>query len=91
SLPAVLVPYPYAWRYQQTNAKYLVERGGACLLPDGELEEQLAQFVLRLIRDGDKRAEMRIAMRNLYRPGAAEGIGDLIFEAASTRSGARNS
>jgi UDP-N-acetylglucosamine--N-acetylmuramyl-(pentapeptide) pyrophosphoryl-undecaprenol N-acetylglucosamine transferase len=90
-LPAFLVPYPHAWRYQQTNAKFLVERGGACLLPDDKLEDQLAQVVLALINDGDKIAEMRIAMMELYQPGAAGEIGDLILEAASARSGARNS
>ena len=37
-LPAILVPYPHAWRYQKQNAEYLQENGGAAILKDEELE-----------------------------------------------------
>ncbi len=36
-LPAILVPYPHAWRYQQVNAEYLARQGAAQILPDQDL------------------------------------------------------
>ena len=33
-LPSILIPYPYAWRYQKVNADYLATRGAAIRLDD---------------------------------------------------------
>ena len=41
ALPAVLVPYPHAWRYQKVNADYLSRRGAAIILEDHRLNEDL--------------------------------------------------
>ncbi len=35
-LPAILVPYPHAWRYQAVNARYLESHQAAVLLEDSE-------------------------------------------------------
>ena len=40
-LPAILVPYPHAWRYQRQNAEYLQENGGAVILDDANLMTSL--------------------------------------------------
>ena len=45
-LPAILVPYPYAWRYQKVNADYLVKRQAAEMLPDEQLKEKLLPTML---------------------------------------------
>lgn len=75
-LPAVLVPYPYAWRYQKVNAQYLVSRGAAFLLEDAALNDTLAPTVLSLLGDPPRLERMRAAMRSLAAPDAAARIAD---------------
>lgn len=81
-LPAILVPYPHAWRYQKTNADYLVSRGAAMRLDDDKLNEHLAPTVLELLLDGERRQKMAAAARALRRPGAAGNIAALLAELA---------
>ncbi len=78
-LPAILVPYPYAWRYQQVNAAYLQRRGAAVILPDAELNDRLASTVLTLARAPEQLAAMRAAMQRLSTPQAARNIGQLLI------------
>ncbi len=70
-LPAVLVPYPHAWRYQRVNAEWLVKRGAAIALENGRLSEELLPTVRRLLSDRVALAEMAERMRALARPDAA--------------------
>lgn len=79
ALPAVLIPYPYAWRYQQVNAQYLADRGAGIILQDAELPEKMLAVVRELMDDGDKLAEMRQAMASLAQPAAAERIAGQLF------------
>lgn len=80
SLPALLVPYPYAWRYQKVNAAYLVERGAARVLDDEKLSEQLLPNLRELLAsEGTQTLEaMRKAMSALARPNAAEDLAALL-------------
>ena len=79
-LPAVLVPYPYAWRYQRTNAAYLVERGAAELLPDSDLAQRLLPVVQEIMRDAERRTRMAEAMCALAQPQAADTIARVLSE-----------
>jgi UDP-N-acetylglucosamine--N-acetylmuramyl-(pentapeptide) pyrophosphoryl-undecaprenol N-acetylglucosamine transferase len=73
-LPAILVPYPFAWRYQKVNADYLVGRGAAVRLNDEDLARELARQVRALLSDPARLSAMRAASRAAAMPGAAGRI-----------------
>jgi UDP-N-acetylglucosamine--N-acetylmuramyl-(pentapeptide) pyrophosphoryl-undecaprenol N-acetylglucosamine transferase len=84
-LPAVLVPYPHAWRYQKVNADHLAARGAAVVLEDASLGRELLPLVSGLLGQPDRLAAMRTAMQALSRPAAAELIGRQLIELAEKR------
>ncbi|OQY86854.1 MAG: hypothetical protein B6D40_00490, partial [Anaerolineae bacterium UTCFX3] len=73
-LPAALVPYPHAWRYQKVNADYLARRGAAILLEDDRLNNELPARVRAILDDPAALETMRANMRALARPQAADEI-----------------
>lgn len=79
-LPAVLVPYPHAWRYQKVNADYLVRRGAAIVLEDSRLKEQLPEVIQLLLKDSARQKSMSASMRALARPQAARQIAQQLIE-----------
>ncbi|MFL7894022.1 MAG: undecaprenyldiphospho-muramoylpentapeptide beta-N-acetylglucosaminyltransferase [Anaerolineales bacterium] len=78
-LPAILVPYPHAWRYQEVNANYLETRGAALVLQDYDLEVHLLSTIRKLIHDHEMRNEMSQAMSSLATPQAAESIANALL------------
>lgn len=86
-LPAILVPYPYAWRYQYVNAEYLARHGAAQILRDQDLGAQLLPLVRQLVLDPGRLNQMRQAMRSLARPQAARAIAGLLHGLASPDQG----
>jgi UDP-N-acetylglucosamine--N-acetylmuramyl-(pentapeptide) pyrophosphoryl-undecaprenol N-acetylglucosamine transferase len=70
-LPAVLVPYPHAWRYQRVNADWLAERDAAVRLDDERLGDELLPTLRRLLDDGGTLAAMAGRMQALACPSAA--------------------
>jgi UDP-N-acetylglucosamine--N-acetylmuramyl-(pentapeptide) pyrophosphoryl-undecaprenol N-acetylglucosamine transferase len=86
-LPAVLVPYPHAWRYQKVNAAYLVASGGAEMLADADLSGKIVPLVKGLMDDPLRRQKMRAALQALARPDAAAHIAGLLATLAGTVDG----
>ena len=81
-LPAILVPYPHAWRYQKVNADYLTRRGAAITLEDHRLNDDLQVTLNVLIENPNKLKAMRAAMFELSHPRAAEKIASALIELA---------
>jgi UDP-N-acetylglucosamine--N-acetylmuramyl-(pentapeptide) pyrophosphoryl-undecaprenol N-acetylglucosamine transferase len=81
-LPAVLTPYPYAWRYQKVNADYLAEHNAAVILQDDLLDDTLLPVVNDLLANEHKRSAMRAAMKNLSQPQAADTIASQLVKLA---------
>jgi len=82
-LPAILAPYPYAWRYQRVNADYLARHGAAEVVEDSDLPDQIVPLVRSLMTDLPRRQKMAQAMRQLARPDAAQQIATLLSQAAA--------
>ena len=80
ALPAILAPYPYAWRYQKVNADYLSERGAALRLNDEDMAAKLVDEILSLMRDDARLSEMRRRSRALANPNGAAALARLLIE-----------
>lgn len=81
-LPAILVPYPYAWRYQKVNGDYMAQHGAAVILEDNRLTEELYTTIRTLLDNPGKLEAMRNAMRELAHPHAAQTIAAQLAEMA---------
>jgi UDP-N-acetylglucosamine:LPS N-acetylglucosamine transferase len=78
-VPAILVPYPHAWRYQKVNADFLVNRGAGVRLDDEKLGSDLLKTINQLV-EGQKLEEMKKAAKSLYVPNAAGRLAEVILE-----------
>jgi UDP-N-acetylglucosamine--N-acetylmuramyl-(pentapeptide) pyrophosphoryl-undecaprenol N-acetylglucosamine transferase len=85
-LPAALVPYPHAWRYQRLNAQYLARSGAAVVLEDGALGAELLPTVRGLLGDPERLRGMSEAARRLSHPEAAPAIAAELERAAGRRT-----
>lgn len=85
SLPAILVPYPYAIDDHQTaNARYLSDAGGAVLMPQSELTPQrLAEQLKNLMQERESLSSMSRKIHDLAEPDAAKKVATVCLEASA--------
>jgi UDP-N-acetylglucosamine--N-acetylmuramyl-(pentapeptide) pyrophosphoryl-undecaprenol N-acetylglucosamine transferase len=84
-LPSVLVPYPYAWRYQKVNAEWLSDRGAAIVIEDAELKERLVPTVHGLLANLERLRAMAKSAHALARPDASETLAELLCSLGEVR------
>jgi UDP-N-acetylglucosamine:LPS N-acetylglucosamine transferase len=78
SLPAVLVPYPHAWRYQKVNAAYLARHDAAVVMEESEAAASLLPLIKDLLSDRERLEKMSAAMKDLAQPDAARKIAGIL-------------
>ena len=82
--PSVFLPYPYhADQHQKLNAQPLVDAGGAVMFDDlidpQANADQLAQPLIDLMTDADRRQQMRNALSSTHQGDGAAIIADQII------------
>ena len=82
-LPAILVPYPHAWRYQHVNADFLAQRAAAVVVADEQLSSDLVPTALALLSDPGRLAAMSTAARRQATSDSARRIADLVEDEAA--------
>ncbi len=78
-LPAVLVPYPHAWRYQRVNAEWLAKRGAAVTLQDEQLQDKLLPTLRELLTDRARLERMGNRAQALSQPDAAARLAQALI------------
>jgi UDP-N-acetylglucosamine--N-acetylmuramyl-(pentapeptide) pyrophosphoryl-undecaprenol N-acetylglucosamine transferase len=86
-LPAILIPYPHAWQYQEVNARYLSSRGAAVFIREDDIPDKLLPQVRELMANQKLRKNMSQAMRALNTPDAAASIASHLREMAAVSRG----
>lgn len=83
--PMILIPYPYAADdHQRQNGQFLVEGGAARMFVQEELDpKELAEEILELFSNGEKRKRMAEAAKRLGKPDAVDVIVKDIIALAS--------
>jgi UDP-N-acetylglucosamine--N-acetylmuramyl-(pentapeptide) pyrophosphoryl-undecaprenol N-acetylglucosamine transferase len=82
ALPSILVPYPYAWRYQKVNADYLALRGAGITLKDDDMARDLLGTIEALLDDTSRLDAMQMAARALAQPDGARRAAEVLLNLA---------
>ena len=83
-LPAILIPYPYAWAHQFANARILEENGCAVIIRDEELSTgRLKSGIEYFMSHPDKMKNMRLAYRDFIIPDSSRELAREVIALAS--------
>ena len=75
NLPAIIVPYPFAYRHQVANARILEKIGSAIIIDDTQLDNAiLGQTISSLIKDSSKIKAMRSQYAGISYPNASDAL-----------------
>jgi UDP-N-acetylglucosamine--N-acetylmuramyl-(pentapeptide) pyrophosphoryl-undecaprenol N-acetylglucosamine transferase len=79
--PSILVPSPnVAEDHQRKNAEALVMKGAAKMILDAEMKAELWNEIMKLINDESARNQMKLELKKMARPNAANDIANEILK-----------
>ncbi len=81
---SILIPYPYAWRYQKVNADWLAERGAAIRMDDERMSEELLPVIQALVTDAARLQQMQASARALSPGNGADNLAQVWLHLAKT-------
>lgn len=82
-LPAILIPYPYAYKHQLSNAEVLEKDGSALIIRDAELDTDALKLALeRLLYIPDNIKAMRVAYAGFKHTDAAGLLTEAVLSLA---------
>lgn len=84
-LVGILVPYPYAWRYQKVNADYLAEQGAAIAMEDANMGRDLLPELLKLLDNPERLTHMQAKAKSLAQPDAAWKIAQVLIDTGKAK------
>lgn len=84
-LPAIIIPYPFAYEHQSANAGVLEKMGAAIIVRDDDLDaDKLSQVLVDLVNNPDKINTMRNLYSNVDIPLASKLLAEQAFSLAKS-------
>ncbi len=82
-VPAIIIPYPFAYRHQQANAAVLENRGAAVVIRDDQLTPQaLAKTINEISKDSEKAKGLRASYAGISLPEANSVLAEAVLSLA---------
>ncbi|MCX5700915.1 MAG: UDP-N-acetylglucosamine--N-acetylmuramyl-(pentapeptide) pyrophosphoryl-undecaprenol N-acetylglucosamine transferase [Candidatus Omnitrophica bacterium] len=80
NLPAIFIPYPYAYAHQYNNAQVVASLGKAKIVSDAELSvDKLRQALLECISSQGKSGIMHVSQVKVNQENAADSLANLVL------------
>jgi UDP-N-acetylglucosamine--N-acetylmuramyl-(pentapeptide) pyrophosphoryl-undecaprenol N-acetylglucosamine transferase len=80
-LPAILLPYPFAYQHQMANARVLESKGAGIIMEDKEIDSNKLENILNgILGDPRKLEAMRCAYESLDQGDAAGRLAELVMD-----------
>jgi undecaprenyldiphospho-muramoylpentapeptide beta-N-acetylglucosaminyltransferase len=82
---SILVPYPFAWRYQKVNADWLVKHGAGIRINDEDMANNLLPTLAQLVTDTVQLETMQNQAKSLFKGNGADKLAqELLLLAGAT-------